>query len=171
MRNYSQFTKWHINKINYCIMNKLTVSAAVSAVISKRENFPSQFLTPPARVANEFKANFVDNVATITFDFTHATTTEVVAKTEKNNGKLIVSVTPLSKCGDHSTMALRLSLDDATKIIDSGVSTWVIRHSTNPSADGKIMYDQFTAENPVNVAAPANTTQAAPIATPATATT
>ena len=150
-------------------MSKLTVSAAVQQVIAKRESFPNQFLTPPARVANEFKAQFVDGVAVVTFDFTNATTSEATAKTEKNNGKLIVSVTPLSKCGDISTMALRLSLDDATKIIDSNVATWNIRHSVNPSADGKIMYDQFTAESPV-IAAPA-TNQAAPIATPATATT
>jgi len=148
---------------------KLTVSTALAQLFNKMATFPNSFLTPPTVVAPDFLAGFVDSKANVTFDFTQATYSENVAKTVANNGKLIPQVFPLATCGDKSTTALRLSAADTKKIVDSGVSTWVIAHSKNPSADGRIMYDQFVAVSPVgtpaNVTA-TNTPAAAPITAP-----
>ena len=143
------------------------VSPALAHVVNILAIFPNSFLTTPAVVANDFLAVVVDGNANVSFDCTQATYSENVAKTFANIGKLIPQVFPLATCGDKSTTALRLSAADTKKIVDSGVSTWVIAHSKNPSADGKIFYDQFVAVSPV---APANvTTTNTPAAAPITA--
>ena len=146
---------------------KLTVSTALKQLFDKMATFPNSFLTPPTVVDPAFLLNFHDGKANVTFDFTQATYSENVAKTVANNGKLIPQVFPLATCGDKSTTALRLSAADTKKIVESGVAVWVIAHSKNPSADGKIFYDQFVAVSPV---APANvTTTNTPAAAPITA--
>lgn len=144
-------------------MSKLPVSAEVAQLLNQFAAMPDAFVTPPTLVGEDIKAQFVDGIATATFDFTSAGTTNAkVRKEGANLGKNVAAVTPKVTIGDAVTTNMRIPVGDALKIINSGVATWKVSYKlSEPDGAGR-RYDNFSVVSPVGV--PANAPIAAPVA-------